>query len=71
MFDDESDRSSHMLMKLEDNFDEAEVKEAVWHLGPDKASGLDGFLILFYHTFWDIIKYDIVNLVKIVHSGQG
>ena len=47
-FDDERNRNHHILMQLEDNFDEAEVKEAGWQLGPDKAPKMDGFSILFY-----------------------
>jgi len=33
--------------------------------GADKAPGLDGFLILFYRRFWDIMKLEIITRWKV------
>lgn len=33
-------------------------------LGPWKSSGLDGFHVGFYKTYWDIIDDDVTNLIQ-------
>jgi hypothetical protein len=41
-------------------FTEEEIKTAIFSMNPNKAPGPDGFPILFYQKFWNIIKYDIL-----------
>lgn len=41
-----------------------EIKILTFHMGLDKALGLDGFPTIFYHTYWDIIKYDLLRETK-------
>jgi hypothetical protein len=43
---------------------EEEIAKAVWSLDPDKAPGPDGFPIRFYHSFWDIIKWDLKKMLN-------
>ena len=35
---------------------ESEIKEAIWALQANKATGFDGFTINFYKATWEIIK---------------
>jgi len=43
-------------------FTEAEVREAVFQLEHNKASGPDGFPTEFYQVFWSLIKDDLMAL---------
>ena len=43
---------------------EEEVKSAIWALHLDKAPGLDGFSIIFYRAYWDLIKNDLVKMIQ-------
>ena len=43
---------------------EAEIKEAVFAINPDKAPGPDGMTSLFYQRFWNFVGKDIVHMVK-------
>ena len=43
---------------------ESEVIEALWSLDQDKDIGLDGFTIHFYHSYWNIIKFDLCRLLN-------
>jgi hypothetical protein len=49
---------------LEALFTEAEAKEAVFGSYVEGDPGLDGFSFLFYQVFWDVIKSDLMLLVK-------
>lgn len=44
--------------------DEAEIFTAVRSVGASKAPGPDGITALFYHTYWDIVKHDVVASVQ-------
>lgn len=39
------------LVELEEEFQEKEIRKAVWELGPNKAPSPDGFLLFFFRTF--------------------
>lgn len=41
-----------------------EVKKAVYGLNGYSAGGLDGFNVSFYHSCWDIVGDDVVDMVK-------
>lgn len=43
---------------------EEEIKVAIWGLHPDKAPGPDGFTIAYYRQHWQIIKKDLVRMIK-------
>jgi hypothetical protein len=36
-----------------------EIKLVVFGMSSDKAPGPDGFSMIFYQTYWDVIKEDI------------
>lgn len=55
-----------MLIK---RFTLEEVKQVVFELKQNKASGPDGFLGDFYIKFWDLIKGDLLDLVNDFHRG--
>lgn len=41
-----------------------EVKQALFHMHPDKSPGPDGMSPGFYQRYWDIVGHDIVQVVK-------
>eukprot|EP00253_Pinus_taeda_P034761 PITA_34761 len=43
---------------------EEEVSKVIWSMDPEKAPGHDGFTIHFYKICWDIIKIDLLKMVK-------
>lgn len=45
-------------------FSEEEIKEAVFSSYADGAPGPDGFPFLFYQKFWELIKFDLINLFR-------
>lgn len=44
--------------------EEDEIREAVFYLNKDSASEPDGFSGEFYQVCWDIIKEEVLNVVK-------
>ncbi|XP_059294479.1 uncharacterized protein LOC132047455 [Lycium ferocissimum] len=49
---------------------EEEVKEAVFSLNGESACGPDGFTGLFFQSCWEIVKLDVVDMVKAFFVGQ-
>lgn len=41
-----------------------EIRSALWDLGPDKAPGPDGFLPLFFRSYWTIVGHDVVQAIQ-------
>eukprot|EP00253_Pinus_taeda_P022852 PITA_22852 len=59
-----------LLVSPEDNstltqpITEEEIIKVILSMDPDKAPGPDGFTIHFYKTCWDIIKGDLIKMIK-------
>lgn len=49
---------------LEREFKEHEVWAVVFNSGGDKAPGPDGFSMIFFQRFWDIVKEDVISLYR-------
>ncbi|KAF3777548.1 Transposon TX1 uncharacterized protein [Nymphaea thermarum] len=54
-----SSLSVSCAIALERPFHQQEIKNAVWALGSGKASGIDGFPIEFFRTFWKVCSADV------------
>nr|AAP04197.1 hypothetical protein [Oryza sativa Japonica Group] len=54
---------------LTQEFTEKEIKEAIFQMEHNKALGPDGFPAEFYQVFWNVIKFDLLELFKDFHSG--
>jgi hypothetical protein len=52
------------------SFTEEEVREAVFQMEHNKASGPDGFPAKFYQAYWDIIKEDLMAMFVEFHVGK-
>lgn len=48
---------------------DAEIKEAVFQLGPLKSPGSDGFLGLFYQKYWEGVSSQIYGVVGSFFNG--
>jgi hypothetical protein len=46
------------------------VREAVFQIEHNKASGTDGFPVEFYQACWDIIKDDLMAMFVEFHKGN-
>jgi hypothetical protein len=55
---------------LESRFSEEEIKEVVFSSYADGAPGPDGLSFMFYQCFWDIVKYDLINLFEDWFEGN-
>nr|CAD1820644.1 unnamed protein product [Ananas comosus var. bracteatus] len=56
---------------LHEPFTVDEVKLAIFSSEPEKAPGPDGFPMLFYQRFWNILKDDIMALFESFHNGSS
>jgi hypothetical protein len=36
----------------------------------DKSSGLDGFFMAFFQSFWDVVKMDIMKVLSDFHASK-
>jgi hypothetical protein len=52
---------------LSSPFSEKEIKDAIFQMERNKAPGPDGFPAVFYQKFWDIIKYDMLQMFEDLH----
>eukprot|EP00253_Pinus_taeda_P012579 PITA_12579 len=51
--------------------EEEEVQKSIWSLHPDKAPGPDGFLISFYREYWQMIKKDLLKMIRwVLRKGK-
>jgi len=70
-FWDEEDKVSTAENELsEAPLTKEEIKNAIFDSYTEGTPGPDGFPFLFYQTFWDTIKYDLMDLVKDFESGH-
>jgi len=53
---------------LINHFSDEEIKAAVWDCENSKSPGPNGFNFNFFKQFWDIIKTDLIKVVKCFHS---
>jgi hypothetical protein len=51
-------------------FSGKDIQETIFGSYPEGSPGPDGLPFLFYRKFWDIVKLDIVNMVKAFHAGN-
>jgi hypothetical protein len=56
--------------KLAARFTLQEIKDAIFSMKTNKASGPDGFPIEFYQTFWSLIAEDIFSLFQAFYDGK-
>jgi hypothetical protein len=62
------DDGERILMERE--FEEEEVWEVVWNFKGDKAPGLDGFAKAFFQKCWEVLKVDIIVVLKEFHNSE-
>ena len=43
---------------------EGEIKQAMFMIGSERAPGPDGFIVSFYHHFWEVIAPDVCSMVN-------
>jgi hypothetical protein len=55
-------------VKLEDPFEEREVREVINSLDRDKAPGPDGFSMAFFQDCWEVVKGDFMAVFEDFHS---
>nr|GEW74205.1 hypothetical protein [Tanacetum cinerariifolium] len=51
-------------LELEKNVSDDEIRLTIWDCGSQKASGPDGFSFLFLKTYWDLLKDDVVRVMR-------
>lgn len=57
--------------RLTHEVEEEEVQKAIWSLHPDKAPGPDGFPISFYREYWQMIKKDLLKMIRwVLRKGK-
>ena len=45
-------------------FSEKEVVDVIWAMEPNKAPGPDGFSSHFYRLCWNVIKFDLLQMIS-------
>ena len=50
-------------------FSESEVKEAIFQMKNNTAPGSDGFPLVFYQVFWNMLKGDLMALFEEFHRA--
>lgn len=52
-------------------FEDKDIKEALFHIGDQKAQGPDGYTTVFFKSNWDIVKVDFIAVVQeFFNSGK-
>lgn len=52
-----------MNEQLDQPFSEKQVESALFQMGPNKSSGVDGFTAGFCQQHWDLVKYNVISTV--------
>ncbi|KAL5789913.1 hypothetical protein ACOSQ2_004801 [Xanthoceras sorbifolium] len=66
----ESKVNAQMVGRLGEAFTRAEVRSAVFEMGPNKAPGPDGFHALFFQKFWNVVSEDVSSVcLKVLNGG--
>ncbi|KAL5794878.1 hypothetical protein ACOSP7_003472 [Xanthoceras sorbifolium] len=65
----ESKVNAQMAGRLGEAFTLAEVRSAVFEMGPNKAPGPDGFHALFFQKFWNVVGEDVSSVCLSVLNG--
>ncbi|KAL5804943.1 hypothetical protein ACOSQ3_031743 [Xanthoceras sorbifolium] len=66
----ESKVNAQMAGRLGEAFTRAEVRSAVFEMGPNKAPGPDGFHALFFQKFWNVVGEDVSSVcLKVLNGG--
>lgn len=55
--------SAEMNAELTKDFTMEEVRTTLRQMQPTKAPGLDGMSSIFYQKYWDIVGFDVTNMV--------
>lgn len=55
---------------LQRPFEEQEILKSIKMCAKEKGPGLDGFPMIFFETFWEVLK-DIINTLSQFHSNQN
>ncbi|KAL5735902.1 hypothetical protein ACOSQ2_030690 [Xanthoceras sorbifolium] len=68
----ESKVNAQMAGRLGEAFTRAEVRSAVFEMGPNKAPGPDGFHALFFQKFWNVVGEDVSSVcLKVLNGGYS
>lgn len=59
-----------MVGGVDGPFTDEEIKTAIFDLPGDKAPGPNGFPMLFYQKYWDVVKKDIQWLFEDFYTGE-
>jgi hypothetical protein len=70
-WDDGNKVSDAENAELDKDFFEEEIKDAVFGSYAEGALGPDGFSFIFYQRFWEVIKYDLINLFKAFERDEA
>ena len=55
---------------IESPFNEEEIRVVIFRLCAKKSPGPDGFPIVFFQMFWDLVKLDILSLFTQFYNGN-
>ena len=58
LFDD------NKVKTLVKDIDEVELRQALYQMKTGKSPGIDGLTVEFYRTFWNTLKYDLIDVIK-------
>ena len=61
--------SSSQRRTLEEQFSKEEIRAAVFDLGGDRAPGPDGFPIIYFQHFWDMLEDDLFVFNEFCENG--
>lgn len=60
--------SPQVARKLEERFQDSEIKEALFSIDPGKSSGPDGLNGFYLRNFWEVLQDDIIRFHKVFYE---